>query len=527
MKNYSSDIFRFVLFSSLLIIISGCTSIPKDLGRSDVDALTSERGLPIDAGTSKSRDELVNSLTADPLTADSAIRIALVNNPHLKATYASLGIAVANVYEAGRIRNPIFSFSSLDSNASGERNLETFGLITSFTSLITLPARKRFAEGEFVAMKQSVGAEVLNIAAETETAFYHFVAAKQVAALRAQIAKAGALSLELARRYFDAGNLTPRDFALEHAAASELQLASLEATAEAYGKRTELATLLGLSTAGAWNSPAQLPAPLDQEDDIDELIKLAQQSRLDLAAAVARTDLLADRLGVTNWTRWLGELDVGVERERDTDGARLTGPTVDWEVPIFTQNRDSLLRADAELKIAIAEVERLSMEVENGVRLAHAATQNTKARVNEYRERLIPARIEAVGRAQEEENFMLIGIFELLVTKQQEYNAYQGYLEVVRDYWLARTELTRAVGNTLPSSVNIGKEHLNVEDYIAPKSSSADHSGHGGMRKDSNMTTNDKYDAHAEPADHSKHNMESNSNKPTTPKNEHDAHGEH
>ena len=122
---------------------------------------------------------------------------------------------------------------------------------------------------------------------------------------------------------------------------------------------------------------------------------------------------------------------------------------------------------------------------------------------------------------------MLIGIFELLMTKQQEYNAYQGYLEVVRDYWLARTELTRAVGNTLPSSVNVGKEHLNVEDYIVPKSSSADHSGHGGMRKDSNMTTNDKYDAHAEPADHSKHNMESNSNKPTTPKNEHDAHGEH
>ena len=237
-------------------------------------------------------------------------------------------MAAADVYEAGRIRNPVFSFASLDSNVSGERNLTTFGLITSFTNLITLPARKRLAEGEFAVMKQSIGAEVLDIVAKTEAAFYEFVAAKQVAAIRTQIAKAGKLSLELAKRYYDAGNLTPRDFALEHAVASELQLASLEAEAEAYGKRTELATLLGLSTADAWDSRAQLPVPLDQEDDVNELLKLARQSRLDLAAARVHADILADRLGITNWTRWLGELDVGVEYERETDGADLTGPNL-------------------------------------------------------------------------------------------------------------------------------------------------------------------------------------------------------
>lgn len=481
----------------VFVLLVGCTSIPKDLGRSDVDVLVSERGLPIDAKTSKERSDLVDSLTAKPLNADSAIRIALVNNPRLQATYADLGVSAADVYEAGRIRNPIFSFSNLDSNESGEKNKLTYGLVMSFTDLITLPSRKRFAEGEFAAMKQTVGAEVVNTAAETEAAFYEFVGAKQVAALRAQIAKAGSISLELAKRYYDAGNLTPREIALEHAAASESQLESLEAQAEAYGKRTELATILGLSAANTWDAPAQLPVPLDQEDDIDELIKLAQQSRLDLAAAHTRTDLLAARLGVTNWTRWLGELDVGIEHERETDGADLTGPTFEWELPIFTQNRDKQLRAKAELQTAIAEVQRLKTEVENGVRLAHAATQNTKARVNEYRNQLIPARIEAVERAQEEENFMLIGIFELLETKQDEYDSYQGYLEVVRDYWLARTDLARAVGNTLPSSAHVGKEHLDVEEYIAPKTNGVDHSKHNmDSSPDNSTSSQDEHDAH-------------------------------
>lgn len=465
----------------VLVFLAGCTSVLKDLGRSDVDALISERGLPVNALALKKEDEFVSSLTMKPLTAESAIRIALVNNPRLKATYAELGIAAADVYEAGRIRNPIFHFSTLDTNESGKRNLTTFGLITSFTDLITLPARKRYAEGEYAAIKQSVGDEVLNTAAEAETAFYHFVASKQVFKLREQIAKAGGLSLGLAKRYYDAGNLSRRELAMEHAAASESKLACLEAEAEAYAKRTELATVLGLSVADTWDSPAQLPVPLEQEDDIDSLISLAKESRLDLAASILRADILAGRLGVTNWARWLGDLDVGIEHEKETDGAELTGPTVEWEVPIFTQNRDRQLRASAELQIAIAEVQRLTMAVENDVRLAHAATQNTKIRVNEYREKLIPARIEIVERAQEEENFMLIGIFELLETKQDEYDTYQSYLEIVRDYWLARTDLARFVGNTLPSSASVGEEHLNIEEYIAPKSSGVNHSKHGGM----------------------------------------------
>ncbi len=527
MQNCLSDLFRFVLSTIFLLYITGCTSVPEDLGRGDVDVMISERGLPVEAELTETSKANFDSLISKPLNAEAAIRIALINNPQLKATYAKLGFAAADVYEAGRIRNPIFLFATLDSNVSGESNQTQYGLITSFTDLITLPARKRLAAAEFAAMKQSVGAEVLNISANTETAFYHFVAAKQVAALRAQIAKAGSHSLELAKRYYDAGNLSPREFALEHAAASELQLASLEAEAEAYGKRVELASLLGLSTADAWDSPAQLPVPLDKEDDINQLITLAQQSRLDLAAAYARTDIIADRLGVTNWTRWLSELNVGIEHERESDGAQLTGPIIEWELPIFTQGRDSLLRRDAELHIAMADVERLTIEVENGVRLAYAATQNTKARVDEYREKLIPARIEVVNRAQEEENFMLIGIFELLETKQQEYDAYQGYLEVVRDYWLARTQLARAVGNTLPSSAHVGKEQLDVEEYITPKISDIDHTGHGDKHEPSSMTPTEKDNASALPGDHSNHNMEDISDTSAVPQDEHDTHSDH
>ncbi len=468
---------------ALALGASGCAVVPADLGRSEVDSLITERGQTVDTGDTAA---LLASLITPSLSADDAVRIALINNPELQATYAKLGFAVADVYEAGRIRNPFLSGSVLTPNRAGERDQVSLGLVGSFTDLITLPARKRLAAAEYAAVQQQIGAAVLETAADAESAYYQFVGAKQVAVLRTQIAKTAGLSAALAERYHDAGNLTPRELAMERAAAAEAQLEAFDADAKAYAMRIALGTVMGLRVNGHWDAPAQLPVPLASDEPLDELLELAAQSRLDLAAAHAHADMVADQRGVTGWTRWLGDLEVGIERERETDGARLKGSSVDWELPIFTQNKDALLRLDADLQMAIAEVRRLTLAVGNEVHLAFAETADARARVTLYRDRLVPARVAISARAKEEEAFMLIGIFELLETKQQEYDAYQGYLEVVRDYWLARTELTRAIGNTLPGSQNIGKERLDVEKLIQPKKGGAhaQHNMHGDHKPD-------------------------------------------
>lgn len=426
----------------LMLLIAGCTTIPNDLGRTDVDHLLEQRGLAAPAVSA-------SDLVSPQMDETSVIRLALVNNPTLQAEYARLGFAAADVYEAGRIRNPVFSSSILFSNQPGDLNQVTFGLVASFTDMVTLPARKRFAEVEFAAFKQDVGAKVLEVVLATKSAYYDYIAAKQIAAMREKIAKAGVLSKGLAERFHDAGNMTPRNLALEQAAASEARIDALDAQAIVAEKRAALANLLGLSTADDWTTPDQLPEPFMWDEDVAALLELAQNQRLDLAAHKARVDNLAAKLGVVQWTRWLGEFGIGVESERETDGARITGPALDWEIPIFTQNRDQLLRSEAEMRIAVADYAGLLKRSENDVRLAHAALANSRARLMRYRDDLIPARIAATQRALEEQTFMLIGIFEVLAAKQQEYDAYQSYLEAVRDYWLTRTQLERSVGTVL------------------------------------------------------------------------------
>ena len=470
------------------LILSGCAAVPGDLGRSDVDEMVAKRGQEAAAAVSaEASAELLASLTAVPLTPESAIRIALINNPHLAATYATLGFGAADVYQAGRIRNPVFSASVLNSSVPFEKDQITFGLVASFTDLITLSARKRLSAGAFSVLKQSIGNEVLRVAADAEGNYFRYVGAQQVAALRAQTARAAGLSASLAERYHHAGNLSKRELALESAAASEARLLALSAQADEFAARTALATVLGLSVGDVWQAPAQLDLPLSGEADLGTLLGRAHESRLDLAAAHARADILADRLGVVNWTRWLGELEVGVEREREKEGGYLTGPTASWELPIFNQHEDALLRANADLQIAIFDVRRITMEVDNSVRLAHTALLNARARVQEYRGVLLPQRVEAVAQAQKEVSFMLIGVFELISLKQDEYDAYQGYLESIRDYWLRRVELSLAVGNALPGHEQTGQKPIDVEALIRPTQPGMAHSGHGAMRDHSQM----------------------------------------
>ena len=455
------------------VVLSGCASIDPDLGRGEVARMTAARGQPIDQLPE------IRLPTSAPLSAENAVRIALLRNPRLQASYASLGFGAADLYEAGRVRNPVVFGAFLKSDVAGEGDKVTVGLVATITDLITLKARRRLSRGEFAALQQNVGAEVLAVAAEAEKAYYNCVGAQQLAALHDQIAKAAAVSADLAQRFRGAGNLTPRELAMERAAASEAQLSALEAHAEAFAARTELASVMGLSVGGDWQVPVSLNSPLATEDDLEKLLTLADEARLDLAAARTRADVLADRLGVVEWTRWLGERDVGVERERETDGAYLTGPTVNWEAPVFNQHRDVVLRAIADLQIVVADVQRIANDVDNDVRLAYAKLQNARSRIDEYRDVLIPQRIEVVARAQEEVNFMLIGVFELLALKQEEYDAYVGYLGSIRDYWIARADLALATGTTLPSSTRIGDERIDVDDFLRPRVPDTNHSTYG------------------------------------------------
>lgn len=467
--------FTTFVFSLALTALGGCAALPDDGGRDEAATLASSRGISAAAGAASSIADLKDGV----LTAPDAVRIALTHNPALARAYAGLGFAAADVYEAGRLSNPTLSASALYPDAAGGSAKLTLGLVQNFTDLLFLRQRSRLARDGFEAGKKAVGAQAVALAAEAEAAWYELATAQHQHTLRQAAATVASLSAELAKRFADAGNLPPLELAQAQAAAAQARAEALESATEAAARRAALNRVMGFADAEPrWRLPMQLPLPLAQEDARERLLELAN-TRLDLVAARDEVRARAKALGLTRDFRYLGEVEIGVEAEREPDGARRVGPTLGFELPLFDRGEGRTARAQAELAQAESGLRELEVEAVAGVHAALARVHAARERVDEYRRALVPARIAASERLQEAVNFMLAGQFEMLEAKQAEFEAQAGLVAAIGDYWIARTALASAVGASLPSSTQAPGGVIDVAELVAPREAEApDASGH-------------------------------------------------
>lgn len=472
----------------LMTLLASCASVSRREGAEQVQALLQTRvpdARVWDQDPSTAAVEArVAELIAAPLTPVTAQQLALLKNPGIAAEYARLGIAQADVVEASRIGNPDFSGSAI---RGGGVSIITTGLSAPLADLLLLPSRRRFAEGEYDRAQHLIAARLVGLAADIKQAWYDAAGAQQVAAMRDAVARAAGASADLAQRYYEAGNISALEFKLEQASASQARIAATTARAESTRARLALNAQMGLSgeMAARWQLDVPLAAPVDDEDGLETLQSLAREHRLDLLAARREVDLLGDALGVARRWRLLGRIDIGVERERETDGSKLTGPTLSLAIPLFNQGQAAIARAEAQLEIGRAELARLELQIDNDVRLGRERVAAMRDIAEDYRVNLVPQREAIVRHESDRNNFMLIGAFELLLSKQQEFDAYEAYLDAVRDYWLARNELGRAIGTALPSDASINARVIGVEALLTPpKDAGMGHGGHGGSMDD-------------------------------------------
>lgn len=220
-----------------------------DSGFSSVETAAKQRGIKQDAKWLRSEQDAgqaqasVKQLLEAPLTADAAVQIALLNNRGLQATYADLGIAEADVVQAGRLRNPGFSFTRL--RRGDEIEIERTFLFDVLV-LITIPIRTDLEKRRFALTRDRVAGEVLQVAADTRRAWHRAVSARESAKYAEQIKEAAEASAELARRMAAAGNFSKLDQAREQVFYAEATAQHARAGQMALVERERLTRLMGL-----------------------------------------------------------------------------------------------------------------------------------------------------------------------------------------------------------------------------------------------------------------------------------------
>src|SRR5438067_3588453 len=387
----------------------------------------------------------VASLLSRPLTADSAVQIALLNNRNMQATYEELGIAQADLVEAGLLKNPTFYFERRLPGQAAE-----IDLVQEFIDILLLPLRKRIAAAQFEAAKLRVGHEILTTAAEVRAAFYEHQGDQQLVDLRKTVADATERSAETALKMHEAGNLRDLDLASEQATHAQTKIELAKAQASAVASRERLNKLMGAFGAQTnWTVASRLSELPGNEVSTAQLESRAIQQRLDLAAARQQFVAEARTRGIARAEAILQGAQIGSHYEHEIEPRHSTGPSVSVPIPIFNQGQPASARASAKMRQAEQRYLALAADIRSDVRAARDKMLLSRRQVEYFKSTALPTRTRVTEESQLEYNAMQIGPFQLLQAKQEEVKTGAESVEALRDYWVARAELEKAVGGSL------------------------------------------------------------------------------
>ncbi|GJI93675.1 copper resistance-related lipoprotein [Duganella caerulea] len=427
-----------------LALLAGCASLSGDAGLNDVSRLTQERiGQQASFSRDANNDQQVHALLAQPLTAETAVQIALLNSPALKASFAELGVSEAEFVQSGRMRNPGFSFGRI--RGGGETEIDR-SVMFDIAGLLTLPIRSRIGQRRFEQAKLQAAAQAIQLATDTRRAYFTAVAAAQSAAFAEQVRTAADASSELAERMAKVGNWSKLDQARERAFYQDATTQLARSRHEATASREQLVRLLGLwGEQQNFTLPDRLPDLPAQPKEMNDAEAQALSQRLDMLAARRDTEATADALGLTKATGFINVFDAGYANKSTSGLPRENGYQVSFELPIFDWGGAKVARAQAQYMQSVHRATDTAVRARSEVREAYSSYRTTYDIARHYRDEVVPLRKKISDEVLLRYNGMLASVFELLADSREQLNSVNTAIETQRDFWIAETKLQAAV----------------------------------------------------------------------------------
>jgi outer membrane protein TolC len=444
----------FLLLLTLAVLGNGgCTGFTKDGGFDAVaDAARRHSAGEIEwPRTSQERakvDAQVGALLGHALSAEDAVQIALLNNRMLQAAFEELGISEADLVQAGRLPNPRFDL--LHASAAGQYDVEET-LSLNVLALLSMPYARDIARQHFALTQDAAVLHVAQLAQATREAYYAAVGARESRDAVQQVRAAAEIAAALARRMVAAGNWSR----MEQAREQNFYLDAVQRFAQAelaeQAARAKLLTLMGLPGEEAGTPNPQLAEVLpilpSDPENLPDVESALLQNRLDLQLMRMRIEELRRNLKLTRSTRFINVLDLGGTRvqQGSRDAPYERGYTITLEVPIFDGGGARVKKSEAIYAQAIDRFTQAAIEARSQIRLAYADYRAAFELTRQQRDEVLPLRQALAQENLLRYNASQISIFELLSAAIAQAAGFDGYIQRLRDFWIAKSRLDAAL----------------------------------------------------------------------------------
>ena len=380
------------------------------------------------------------------LTLAEALERARQSNPELRALTLEAAAVDAAGRQAALLPNP--SLDYLREGKTSEAGSSTVQLSIPLELGGKRAARMQAAQAGSRAATLDLAVGRARIEAEVVAAYQQAWLAQQHVALAMQVNETGRRSSDAAARRVLAGKVSPVEEARARVAEANWRMEGVAAQRELDEARIRLASLLG-NTAGevgllaAPASPADAGLPGGQLEDLIDSAPAIERAVAEVEAGRAslRMERAARMPDVS--------LIVGSKRsegpERDRVRQNIIGLSV--PLPLFNRNQGAILAAQRRADKAGADLEATRQRVRAEAMQAHARMQAAMQQERLVREDVLPGAQYAADAAMKGFEAGKFNYVEVLDAQRTWVQAQGQHLRAISDFYRARADLARLVGN--------------------------------------------------------------------------------
>lgn len=387
----------------------------------------------------------VGAMLSKPLTAKSAVKLALLNNRELRAKLRMMGVSRGRLKQAGLLPNPEAEIELLPEQDSDiELRLEY-----DITGALLAPMRSRAFEPALDAARYETAIAVVELGYMVRVQFYRVQAQEARLAIAQQMLDAYAAGREAAIALRKAGNVRELDLAQHEVAYEKARILVAELELGRMNAREALHRLLGLyGPETAWSVQGYLdPVPAGTVSVPEHIETQALKHSLELTQRRHELESLARRAGVKDTAGWLPDVAVDVHAlKSDAESTPVReswrfGAGVRFSVPIFDRSQGEVLELESKFSAQLERYYGLAVDVRSMARQARAELESAHARAAQYLRVIVPAQRRVTDQVMLQYNAMQVGVFDVLRASRERLQVELDSVDAQLAYWKAHAAL--------------------------------------------------------------------------------------
>ncbi len=443
----------------LLLLLSGCHKIRiENEFKALKNSLRDSAGADIryDSCSDPAREITIRNQLAHGLSRDEAVKITLQNNPSLQADFDRLGIAKADLIQAGLYTNPqtttLVHIPTKDHGPDAAQVDIESTLTGKLSDLWRVPLRTRIHEDELQIVTLRILTTILDLIEQTKSAYDSTVKANlQLENDELLLSFTKELRDEIYyRQGFGYSNELHKNNA--DAQVTVAQSAVINRKKESMSTSLHLTELLGISPT---RHPIVLTDSIMESRQVPTIACLegyTLENHPEILIARYKIKRYEDTVTFEKASIWK-DVAIGVGYKQDFDKQfRGWGPAVDFEIPLFDTNYAQIAKAEFELERAKKKMRSKTIKVQREIRMYSIQAQQELLEIKHYSKKVIPSYEKSVDYTYTYAQTMQLTMLEALDSQLNLYRAKQELIEKYYNFHSSYNKLERAYGRTFISN---------------------------------------------------------------------------